>query len=109
MTRKIILMTSIAALFAVLLTSTSLVSAEEAPEFLFEFGSFGTGDGQLDFPSGIEFDSDDNIYVTATGNDRVQKFTSDGTYVAQWGSSGNGDGQFNRPYAQLILKPSNIS
>ena len=39
MTRKIILMTSIAALFAVLLTSTSLASAEEAPEFLFEWGS----------------------------------------------------------------------
>ena len=31
MTRKIILMTSMAALFAVLLTSTGLASAEDAP------------------------------------------------------------------------------
>jgi len=31
------------------------------------------------------------------GNQRIQKFTSTGTYLTQWGSHGNGDGQFSIP------------
>jgi DNA-binding beta-propeller fold protein YncE len=37
------------------------------------------------------------VYVTDTGNDRVQKFTSDGKFIAKWGSSGSGPGQFQTP------------
>ena len=32
-----------------------------------------------------------------TGNNRIQKFNSSGGFLAQWGSSGAGDGQFNQP------------
>ncbi|NIN92136.1 hypothetical protein GTO36_03940, partial [bacterium] len=31
-------------------------------------------------------------------NQRIQKFTSDGTFVTKWGSYGTGDGQFEEPY-----------
>jgi tripartite motif-containing protein 71 len=37
------------------------------------------------------------VYVTDTGNDRVQKFTRDGKFVTMWGSSGSGPGQFKTP------------
>ena len=85
---KIITMTSIAALFAVLVTSTSFASAEEAPEFLFEWGSEGTGDGQFTRTSEITIDSDGDIYVADQHNHRIQKFDSNGTYLAQFGSVG---------------------
>ena len=31
------------------------------------------------------------------GNDRIQKFTSEGVFVSKWGTAGNEDGQFRRP------------
>ena len=48
-------------------------------------------------PAGLAVDSDDNIYVTDRGNDRIQIFTSDGTFITAIGSPGSEDGQFNRP------------
>ena len=35
--------------------------------------------------------------VLRTNNHRIQKFTSAGTFLAQWGSFGDGNGQFNFP------------
>ena len=37
------------------------------------------------------------MFVTDTGNDCVQKFTSDGKFITMWGSSGLGPGQFQTP------------
>ena len=60
-------------------------------------GVYGNGEGQLNGPSGIAFDSEDNAYVADQHNNRVQKFTRDGEYLLQWGEPGDGDGQFNLP------------
>jgi DNA-binding beta-propeller fold protein YncE len=38
---------------------------------------------------------------------RVQKFDSSGTYLAQWGSGGSGDGQLSGSYFGLALDSSN--
>ena len=54
----------------------------------------GSGNGQLNHPTGIAIDSHDRLYVTDTGNSRVEVFQSDGTYLSQFGSVGNGNGQF---------------
>ena len=72
--------------------------------FLAKFGSTdggvmfgpvgGSGNGQLSHPTGIAIDSHDRLYVTDTGNSRVEVFQSDGTYLSQFGSVGNGNGQF---------------
>jgi hypothetical protein len=35
--------------------------------------------------------------VTDLGNKRIQKFSSDGTFLKEWGSSGTGSGQFHSP------------
>lgn len=40
--------------------------------------------------------------VAEFGNDRIQSFTNTGVYVTQWGTPGNGDGQFSRPYSIAI-------
>ncbi|HLF91412.1 MAG TPA: SMP-30/gluconolactonase/LRE family protein, partial [Anaerolineales bacterium] len=65
-------------------------------------GSFGSGDGQFGRPEGVEVDTAGNVYVADSGNDRIQKFASDGLYLAQWGSNGNGDGDFNVPRSVAV-------
>ena len=64
--------------------------------FLFTFGTYGTGDGEFNSPYGVATDGI-HIYVTDTGNHRIQYFTMDGVYVGQWGSFGTGHSQFNNP------------
>ena len=73
--------------------------------FITKWGSKGTGDGQFDGPNGIAVDSSGNVYVTEdriplnseeTGN-RIQKFDTNGNFIAKWGSYGTGDGQLDQP------------
>jgi DNA-binding beta-propeller fold protein YncE len=76
----------------------------EFPEFdpsgeaLGRWGETGSAEGQLDGPTGLEFDLEGDLYVVDSRNDRVQKFTKDGEFLSSWGSSGAGEGQFNRPW-----------
>ena len=65
--------------------------------YLLQWGSPGTGNGQLNGPYGIAIDDSDNVYVADRFNNRIQKFTSSGSYLLQWGTSGTGTGQFNGP------------
>lgn len=41
--------------------------------------------------------TNDRIYVTDTGNERVQVFGMDGTFITAFGGFGEGDGQFVEP------------
>ncbi|MBF0457867.1 MAG: hypothetical protein HQK99_08235, partial [Nitrospirae bacterium] len=47
-------------------------------------------------------DNNGYVYVAEGGNNRIQKFTSDGTFVTKWGSSGAGNGMFNSPGAIVV-------
>ena len=51
----------------------------------------------FNWPHGVAFDSRGYIYVADSDNHRIQKFTSDGQFIAKWGSLGGGEGQFNWP------------
>jgi hypothetical protein len=42
-------------------------------------------------------DASGSVYVADTGNHRIQKFDSSGTFVIKWGTYGSGNGQFNKP------------
>jgi DNA-binding beta-propeller fold protein YncE len=46
---------------------------------------------------GIDVDAEGNVFVVDDANDRIQKFTGDGGFLAKWGSLGNQNGQFNSP------------
>jgi DNA-binding beta-propeller fold protein YncE len=48
-------------------------------------------------PWGIDLDSEGNVYIADWRNDRIQKFSPDGRFLMKFGTSGSGEGQFNRP------------
>ncbi|HEY7950196.1 MAG TPA: 6-bladed beta-propeller [Solirubrobacterales bacterium] len=78
------------------------------PRFSFAFGSEGSGNGQLSYPEGIEADSEGNIWVTDSGNNRVQKFNSSGEYLSKFGSKGGGNGQLLYPTDLAFDSSKNI-
>jgi tetratricopeptide (TPR) repeat protein/streptogramin lyase len=53
--------------------------------FIKSWGSDGSGDGEFDGPLGITIDSIGYVYVTDSGNHRIQKFDSNGTFITKWG------------------------
>ncbi|NQT80809.1 MAG: hypothetical protein HQ555_10525, partial [Candidatus Aminicenantes bacterium] len=48
-------------------------------------------------PQGIGVDSSGNVYVASSGFHNIMKFTSDGTFLLEWGSPGSGYNQFSYP------------
>lgn len=87
--------TGLGVLSALLLTSPLL--AQSTPQFVLEWGSFGSEDGQFYFPTGIAVDAAGNSYVADKINHRIQKFDGNGQLLTKWGTEGTGDGQFRRP------------
>jgi large repetitive protein len=66
--------------------------------FILEWGESGISkSGHFSFPQNLAVDEIGNVYVTDLGNKRVQKFNNDGIFLAAWGSSGSGSGQFHHP------------
>ena len=61
------------------------------------FGTQGSGNGQLLNAYGVTVDKDDNIYVADCSNHRIQKFNSEGEFVAAVGGSGSNQLQFDCP------------
>jgi DNA-binding beta-propeller fold protein YncE len=68
----------------------------------------GVGDGDVNRPSGMAFDADDNLFIVDSLNHRVQKFTKDGKFLSKWGSEGSGDGEFNMPWGIDIDAHGNV-
>lgn len=68
------------------------------PTFVLAFGNSGSNSqNNLAFPGGITVDNAGFVYVSDTHNNRIQKFTSRGDYVTQWGAKGTGPGFFDYP------------
>ena len=77
----------------------------DPPVFETKWGTFGA---PLRSPRGVAVDGSGNVYVADTDNDRIQKFTSDGVLVTQWGTSGSGDGQFLGPHGVAVDGSGNV-
>ena len=68
-------------------------------KFLDKWGEKGSGEGQLNRPSGMAFDAQrENIYLADTLNHRIQKFTRGGEFLGSFGSFGHGEGEFDMPW-----------
>jgi sugar lactone lactonase YvrE len=62
-----------------------------APTYTYDsqFGTAGSGNGQFDNPTGIRIDNSGNLIVTDQGNNRVQKFDSNGNFLLKIDNGGN--------------------
>ncbi len=76
-------------------------------KFITSWGSFGTGEGQLNRPAGIAYDSSGNVFVVDTKNNRIQKFDKEGNFLGMWGKAGKEPGQFDNPVSLNIDPISN--
>jgi sugar lactone lactonase YvrE len=85
---------TIAALAALLVAATSALAAYQ---FETSWGQTGSADGQFNTARFIAVSPDGSVYVTDSGNSRVQKFTADGAFLLAWGTPGAAAGQFNGP------------
>jgi DNA-binding beta-propeller fold protein YncE len=75
--------------------------------FVTKWGTYGTEDGQFNFPWGIAIDSIGYVYITDIGwnselNHRIQIFDSNGNFLKKWGSYGKGNGQFDMPHGIAV-------
>jgi streptogramin lyase len=53
-------------------------------------------------------DQSGNVFVADTGNHRIEKFTSTGTFLLQWGSMGSANGQFHSPEGVAVDGAGNV-
>ena len=96
---------SLISAFGSIVLGLSLFSARLAEAGTFSvvgsFGSYGTGNGQFQFPTAIAVDSSGNIYVT--DDTRLQEFTSSGTFIRTIGS-----GNYSEPIGVALDSSNNI-
>ncbi|MCW5631897.1 MAG: hypothetical protein KIT17_01040 [Rubrivivax sp.] len=69
--------------------------------YVTQWGTYGTGNGQFDSPRGIGIDSSGNVYVADYDNDRVQKFSNTGTYISKFSTNGG-----NNPWGSVAVDSS---
>ena len=85
-------------------SSTTTASSSSPPPANPSASGGGCGDapGQFNMPWGIALGPGGDVYVADWRNDRIQRFTPDGQFVAAYGESGAGDGQFSRPASVCV-------
>ncbi|MBU1021797.1 MAG: 6-bladed beta-propeller [Candidatus Margulisbacteria bacterium] len=88
---------------------TSTIEVIPEVEFIKSFGSAGSGNGQFFLPSDVFVTTVgnlttrlNNIFITDTGNNRVERLDKDGDFVYQFGKFGAANGQFNSPAGIIV-------
>ncbi len=76
--------------------------------YVTRFGSGGTSDGKMVWPTSIALDKDENVYLADEDLQRISIFSKDGEFLAKWGEAGEGDGQINRPSGLAFDSQDNL-
>jgi len=77
-------------------------------DFSFKWGGplalniYGPFNGWFATVTSVAIDRSGNVFVADFYNDRIQKFSADGTFLTSFGSKGSGPGQFSYPIAIAI-------
>ena len=82
-------------------TTARIVKFAADGTYLAEWGSHGTEDGQFRTPHAIDLDSQGRVVVADRGNDRLQMFEPDGTFVESFY-------QYSRPSGLHITSDDTI-
>jgi YD repeat-containing protein len=78
------------------------------PTFESSFGSYGWDSGEFNSPIGAAGDSQGNLLLADSGNNRIQKFDPDGDYLDSFGSYGWGNGELNNPFGVAVDSQDNV-
>jgi streptogramin lyase len=78
-------------------SNARIVKYDRTGKFIKEWGTLGTGKGQLDTPHALAMDSKGRLFVADRNNNRIQIFDQNGTYLDEWR-------QFSRPSGVYIDK-----
>jgi hypothetical protein len=78
-------------------TNARIVKFSKDGKFIKTWGKKGTGPGEIDGPHTLAMDSRGRLFLGDRGNNRIQIFDQDGTFLAQWS-------QFSRPSGVFIDK-----
>ncbi len=63
--------------------------------FLGQWGSYGSGPGQLGAVDGIAVSARGDVYVLDSTHERIERFSATGRLLGEWGSAGHALGQFD--------------
>lgn len=89
--------------------SCRVYSFEPNGAFRFRFGECDSAPQEIGETHGIHYSANtDKLYISDVVNDRVMIFTTDGTYVDEFGTAGSGNGQFNNPWGIWTDEDENI-
>ncbi len=76
-----------------------------------KWGGPGNRIGQFWYPWGSAVSAvsaDGTVYVLDTGNDRIQKFDPNGTFITAWGTDGSNNGEFDAPRGIAVDSDDNV-
>jgi len=75
----------------------SIDDAEQLSAELVQIGSYGTDDGQFQWPVQVVCNEDGDLFVSDEATHRITRFKEDGEFVAKWGAEGSGPGELKGP------------
>jgi RHS repeat-associated protein len=76
--------------------------------YISQFGTAGSGNGQLQSPRGIALDATGNVWVADTANNRIQAFKPNGEFIGKFGALGEANGQLKAPHDLAFDAEGNI-
>ena len=79
-----------------------------AGEYLGEFSTGGTGDGELMWPVSIAIDKEENIYISDEALHRITVLDKEGRFLHKWGVNGQKAGEFDRPSGIVFDEEDNL-
>lgn len=74
----------------------------------FKFGSFGDGNGELNYPCYVAVNSQGHIIVSDMHSHRIQVFDPRGRFMFNFGRKGSQDGELMRPTGVAVGHDGNI-
>ena len=78
-------------------SNSRIVKFSKDGKFIKTWGKRGSGQGDIDVPHALAFDSKGRLFVADRGNNRIQIFDQEGNFIAEWK-------QFSRPSGIFIDK-----